>query len=104
MIFLMTILFLFAKRIYAPFSLFSMNGSIVSDPYSDMFQNTLFSSNHNVHKSSCGLCLGLQTLYSIDFCNLFQLKCLKPKNKGLSNFYEHCDVTEKVYLDCTAIS
>ena len=36
----MTILFLFAKRIYAPFSLFSMNGSIVSDPYSDMFQNT----------------------------------------------------------------
>ena len=41
MIFLMTILFLFAKRIYAPFSLFSMNGSIVSDPYSDMFQNTL---------------------------------------------------------------
>ena len=37
----MTILFLFAQRIYASFSLFSMNGSIVSDPYSDMFRNTL---------------------------------------------------------------
>ena len=26
---------------------------------------------------------------------------LKPKNKGHANFYEYCDLTEKVYLECT---
>ena len=30
--------------------------------------------------------------------NLFQLKGLKPKNKGHTNFYECCDLTKKVYL------
>ena len=39
----------------------------------------LFSSNHNIHKS-------------------FQLKGLKPENKGHTNFYECCDLTKKVYL------
>ena len=38
---------------------------------------------------------GLQTLYFIDFTKIFQLKALKPKNKGHSNFYECCDLTKK---------
>ena len=41
---------------------------------------------------------GLQTLSSIDFTKTFQLKGLKPKNKGHMNFYECCDLTKKVYL------
>ena len=34
----------------------------------------------------------------IDFTKIFQLKGLKPKNNGHTNFYECCDLTEKVYL------
>ena len=41
---------------------------------------------------------GLQTIWLIDFTKIFQLKGLKPKNKGHTNFYECCDLTEKVYL------
>ena len=41
---------------------------------------------------------GLQSLWLIDFGKMFQLKGLKPKNKGHTNFYECCDLTEKVYL------
>ena len=33
-----------------------------------------------------------------DFSKIYQLKGLKPKNKGHMNFYECCDLTEKVYL------
>ena len=44
------------------------------------------------------MCFGLQTLSSIDFSNLFQLKGLKPKNKGHTNLYECYDLTKKVYL------
>ena len=29
---------------------------------------------------------------------MFQLKGLKPKNKGHTNFYECCDLTKNVYL------
>ena len=29
---------------------------------------------------------------------IYQLKGLQPKNKGHTNFYEFCDLTEKVYL------
>ena len=29
---------------------------------------------------------------------MFQLKGLKPKNKGQTNFYQCCDLTKKVYL------
>ena len=36
--------------------------------------NILFSSNHNIHKSSSGLCFWASKIY--------RLKCLKPKNKG----------------------
>ena len=41
---------------------------------------------------------GLQTLYFIDFTKIFQLKCLKPKNKGQINFYECCNLMKKIYL------
>ena len=41
---------------------------------------------------------GLQTLYLIDFTEMYKLKGLKPKNKGSMNFYECCNLTEKVYL------
>ena len=37
-----------------------------------------------------------QLIYS---SKIYQLKGLKPKNKGHSNFYECCDLTKKVYLN-----
>ena len=40
----------------------------------------------------------LQTLQLIDFSKVYRLKGLKPKYKGHTNFYECCDLTEKVYL------
>ena len=41
---------------------------------------------------------GLQTLELKYLSKIYQLKCLKPKNKGHTNFYECCDLMEKVYL------
>ena len=41
---------------------------------------------------------GLQTYFLIDFSKIYQLKGLQLKNKGHTNFYECCDLTEKVYL------
>ena len=41
---------------------------------------------------------GLQTLKLIDFTKISQLKGLKPKNKGHTNFYKCCDLMKKVYL------
>ena len=41
---------------------------------------------------------GFQTLWLQDFSIIYQLKGLKPKTKGHMNFYECCDLTEKVYL------
>ena len=52
-----------------------------------------FSSNHNIHKSLCGLCFWASVLSKI-----YQSKGLKPQNKGHTNFYECCDLTKKVYL------
>ena len=46
----------------------------------------------------------LQTLESIDFSKIYELKGPKPRNKGQSNFYECCDLTKKVYLMYTFIS
>ena len=40
----------------------------------------------------------LQTLEVNDFSKIYQLKGLKLKNKGHTNFYECCDLTEKVHL------
>ena len=51
----------------------------------------LFPSNHNIHKSSCCLCF----LASDPLIDRFYLKF---KSKGHKNFYEFCDLTEKVYL------
>ena len=54
----------------------------------------LFLSNHNIHKSSCGLCfLGFRP-----FKKIYRPKCLEPKNKGHTNFFESCDLTKKIYL------
>ena len=39
---------------------------------------------------------GLQALWLNDFSKIYQLKSLKPKNKGHTNFYECCDLTKKV--------
>ena len=58
----------------------------------------LFSSNHNIHKSSCGLCFWASDALIVDCNKTFQWKGLKPKNKGHANFYECCDLMEKVYL------
>ena len=38
---------------------------------------------------------GLQTLRLIDLSIIYHLKGLKPKNKGHTNFYECCNLTEK---------
>ena len=54
-----------------------------------------FSSNHNVHKSLCGLCFWApDALNRIDYSKIYQLKVLEPKNKGHINFYECCDLTK----------
>ena len=38
---------------------------------------------------------GLQTLWLIDFTKIYQLKGLKSKNEGQTNFYKHCDLTKR---------
>ena len=48
----------------------------------------LFSSNHNIHKSSCGL-------YFWAWDPLIEYKSLKPINKGHTNIYECCDLRKK---------
>ena len=37
----------------------------------------------------------IQTPLLKDFTKIYQLKGLKPKNEGHTNFYECCDLTEK---------
>ena len=55
----------------------------------------LFSSNHNIHKCSYGLCF----LASDTLMEGFSIKGSKAQNyKGLTNFYECCDLMNKVYL------
>ena len=44
---------------------------------------------------------GLQTLLLIAFSKIYQFKGLKPKNKGHTNFYEHCGLT-KNFIQSTA--
>ena len=46
---------------------------------------------------------GLKTLSMVDFTWIYQLKSLKPKNKGDTNFYECCDLTKNVYLVCRCV-
>ena len=45
-------------------------------------------------KVSLAFFFGLQTLLLIAFSKIYQFKCLKPKNKGHTNFYEHCGLTK----------
>ena len=59
----------------------------------------LFSSNHNIHKSFHGLCFLASD--PLIHSKIYQSKGLKPKNKGRTNFYECCDLTEKVCLTHT---
>ena len=42
---------------------------------------------------------GLWIFQLKEFSRIYQLKGLKPKTKGHMNFYECCDLTEKVYLN-----
>ena len=58
----------------------------------------LFSSNHNIHKSSCSLRYWASDPWLKIFIKIYRLKGLKPKNKDHMNFYECCDLTKKVYL------
>ena len=37
-------------------------------------------------------------VFGLQTTKIFQLKGLKPKNKGHTKFYECCDLTKKVYL------
>ena len=60
--------------------------------------DVLFRQNHKIIKVCLVFVFGLQTLKLIDFSKIYQLKGLKPKNKGHMNFYEYCDLTKKVYL------
>ena len=46
------------------------------------YQVHTFSSNHNVY-----------------FVKIYDLNGLQPKNKGHTNFYEHCDLTKKCGID-----
>ena len=63
----------------------------------------LFPSNHNIHKSSYDLCFwAFDPLIDRFYWNL-SIKGLKSKNIGHTNFYECCDLTEKVYLDFTQL-
>ena len=39
-----------------------------------------FSSNHNIHKSSCGLCFWASDLLTIDFSKIYQLKGLNSRS------------------------
>ena len=44
----------------------------------------------------------LQTLWLKYFSKIYQSKCLKPKNKGHSNFYECCELTKKI-IPCSSM-
>ena len=49
-------------------------------------------------KVCIAIVFGLQTIKLKDFSKIYQLKGLKLNKKGHTNFYEYCDLTEKVYL------
>ena len=69
------------------------------------FCDIVFSSNHNIHKSSYGLRFWASDPLFEEFIKFHQLKILnskiylskglKPKNKGHTNFYQCCDLTKK---------
>ena len=63
----------------------------------------LFPSIQNIYKSLCGLYFWTSDPLIDGVTKIFQLKGLKPKNKGHTNFYECCDLTKKLYLAAAAI-
>ena len=54
-----------------------------------------FSSNHNIHKSSYGLCFWASDPLIEYFKKILKLKSLKSKNKSHTDFYECFDLTKK---------
>ena len=59
----------------------------------------LFSSNHNIHKSSSDHCFcASDPLIDIFLRNLSIKGSEDQKKNGQTNFYECCDLTKKVYL------
>ena len=59
------------------------------------FRYTFFCQIATFIKVHVALVFGLQTLLLKDFSKIYQLKGMKSKNKGHTNFYECCDLTEK---------
>ena len=64
----------------------------------DMYHQTYFFHHITTFIKVCvAFVFRLQTLSMIDFTRIFQLKGLKSKNKGCTNFYESWDLT-KTYI------
>ena len=61
---------IFWKKITSLLTKFRENEEIIDIRFT-------FSSNHNIHKSTWGLCF-----WAPDFSKIYQLKGLEPKNKG----------------------
>ena len=88
------------KRIYAWNVIYNCT-SMISVPFSNRhilnpicLLDILFRQMTMLIKVHVAFAFGLQTLL-IDFSKIYQSKGLKPKNKGHTNFYEHCDLTKK---------
>ena len=58
----------------------------------------IFSSNHNIHKSLCGICLWASGPLIDRFYKNLSIKVSEDQKKCHMNFYECCDLTKKVYL------
>ena len=85
----------------APGHLFIFSKYIYCRKQITRFTTYTFSSNHNIHKSSCGMCFWASNpLILLKSC---QLKWLKHKNQGHMNFYECFYLTKKytTYLSIT---
>ena len=77
-------------RVYLFFLLSNQNPSTTHTH----IRYTVFSSNHNLHKSLHGI-----SFWASDpFWKIYQLKCLNPINKDHAKFYECCELMKKVYL------
>ena len=58
--------------------------------------------NPNDNKNLCGLCFWASYPLIDRFYLNLSIKGRQSKNKGHINFYECCDLTKKVYLNCTS--
>ena len=73
-----------------------MFDEILHFPYLTL--DILFSSNHNIHKYSHGLCFWASDPLIEKFYRNLSIKESEAQKKGQTNFYECCDLTKKVYL------